>query len=174
MPAVETFFAMALSIAISMGCSFIFSASWADSFERTHQVPSGDLADPRSDFDEDGVSNGLEFLLFWHGFDPAIPDCQLMPKPRFVEGQAEIEFLRDLHKDDFSSTPLELAAAFNSDLQGPWKSWRRLFSEGAADGFYEDGAEIGDETSPVMRRRLVVPDASPNFGFFRFEQRSRN
>ncbi|MEN8772376.1 MAG: choice-of-anchor M domain-containing protein [Akkermansiaceae bacterium] len=148
--------------------------AWADSFEQTHQFSSGDLADPRSDLDGDGVSNGLEFLLFWHGFDPAIPDGQLMPKPRFVEGRAEIEFLRDLHKDDFSSTPLELSAAFNSDLQGPWKSWRRLFSEGAADGFYEDGAEIGNETSPIMRRRLVVPDASPNLGFFRFEQRSRN
>lgn len=147
---------------------------WADSFERAHQLSSGDLADPQSDHDGDCVSNGLEFLLFWHGFDPVVSDGHLMPKPRFVDGRAEIEFLRDLHKDDFSSTPLELAAAFNPDLKSPWKPWRRLFSEGAADGFYEDGAEIGNETSPIMRRRLVVPDVSPNLGFFRFEMRSRN
>jgi surface-anchored protein len=147
---------------------------WADSFERTHQLAAGALSEPGSDLDGDCVSNGLEFLLFWHGFDPAIPDGELMPRPRFVDGRAEIEFLRDLHKDDLSSTPLGLAAAFNPDLQSPWKPWRRLFSEGTADGFYEDGAEVGNETSPIMRRRLVVPDASPLLGFFRFEQRSRN
>jgi surface-anchored protein len=147
---------------------------WAISFERTHQLTSGDLSDPGSDYDGDCVSNGLEFLLFWHGFDPAISDGHLMPRPRFVDGRAGIEFIRDLNKDDLSSTPLELAAAFSPDLQAPWRSWRRLFSEGAADGFYEDGAEVGNETSPIMRRRLVVPGASPFSGFFRFEQRSRN
>jgi len=149
-------------------------AEWADSFERTHQLSGGALADAQADHDGDCLSNGLEYLLFWHGFDPAISDGNLMPKPRFVGGQAEIEFLRDLHKDDFASTPLELSAAFSADLETPWKPWRRLFSEGAADGFYEDGAELGNETAPIMRRRLVVPSASANLGFFRFEQRSRN
>jgi len=148
-------------------------AAWSDSFERTHGLASGKLTDPNSDFDNDDLSNGLEFLLFWHGLDPGKSDCQLLPTPRYVNGQAEITFLRDLHKDDFSSTPLEFAAAYSPDLSTPWKPWRRLFSEGTADGFYEDGAEFGNETGPVMRRRLVVPDASPNLGFFRFEQRSR-
>lgn len=148
--------------------------AWADSFERTHQLSPGTLSDPTADHDADCFSNGLEFLLFWHGFDPATPDGHLAPKPRFVDGRAEIEFLRDLNKDDFSKTSLELAAAYSANLQAPWKPWRRLFSEGAADGFYEDGAELGNETSSIMRRRLVVPGASANFGFFRFEQRSRN
>ncbi len=148
--------------------------AWADSFERTHQLASGTLSDPQSDQDSDCLSNALEFLLFWHGFDPAVPDGQLMPTPQFVDGQAQIIFLRDLYKDDFASSPLELAAAFSPDLSTPWKPWSRLFSEGAADGFYEDGAELGNEISPIMRRRLVVPDASPTLGFFRFEQRSRN
>lgn len=148
--------------------------AWADSFERTHQLTAGTLTNPSADHDGDCLSNGLEFLLFWHGFDPVTPDAHLMPKPRFVDGRAEIEFLRDLHKDDLATSPLELAAAYSENLQAPWQPWRRLFSEGAADGFYEDGAEPGNETSVVMRRRLVVPNASPNFGFFRFEQRSRN
>ena len=148
--------------------------AWADSFERTHRLAPGDLADPIADHDRDCLSNGLEFLLFGHGFDPATADVHLMPKPRHLDGRAEIHFIRDLHKDNFSSTPLGLAAAFSSDLEAPWKPWRRLFSEGAADRFYEDGAEIGNETSAIMRRRLVVPEASPNFGFFRFEQRSQN
>ena len=148
--------------------------AWAESFERTHQLPTGSLTDPTADHDHDCLSNGLEFLLFWHGLDPAKQDSHLLPKPRFVDGQAQIEFLRDLKKDDFSTTSLELAAAYSEDLQAPWKPWRRLFSEGTADGFYEDGAELGNETSAIMRRRLVVPEASPNFGFFRFEQRSRN
>lgn len=147
---------------------------WADNFERTHGLSAGALSDETSDYDEDGNGNGLEFLLFWHGFDPVVQDFHLMPRPKFVDGQAEITFLRDLHKDDFSKTPLELAAAFSPDLQDPWKAWRRLFSEGNADGFYEDGAELGNEISVVMRRKLVVPEAHENFGFFRFEQRSRN
>ncbi len=147
---------------------------WAGSFERTHELEAGLLTDSLSDFDQDGLSNGLEFLLFWHGFDPVTVDAHLMPRPRFVNGRAEFEFLRDLHKDDFSSTPLELAVSFSPDLATPWKPWRRLFSEGAPDEFYEDGNERGNETSCVMRRRLVVPEATENFGFFRFEQRLRN
>ncbi len=149
-------------------------AQWADSFERTHQLPSGALASRTADFDGDGVGNGLEFLLFWHGFDPAVSDGELMPLPRCVDGRAEIEFLRDLHKDDFANTPLELAAAYSPDLVTPWQEWRRLFAEGVPDGFFEDGAERGNETSTIMRRRLVVPDASPERAFFRFEQRARN
>jgi hypothetical protein len=147
---------------------------WADSFERTHGLASGSLSDDSADLDGDGLGNGLEFLLFWHGLDPAVMDAGKLPRPRFVEGRAEIEFLRDLHKDDFASTPLELAAAFSHDLQEPWRPWRRLFAEGEPEGFYEDGAERGNETSCVMRRKLVIPDASENLGFFRFEQRSRN
>lgn len=149
-------------------------AEWADSFEQTHGLAAGTLSDHTADYDRDGVGNGLEFLLFWHGTDPVIGDAGLLPRPRFVDGRAEIEFLRDLRKDDFATSPLELAAAFSANLQAPWRPWRRLFAEGAADGFYEDGAERGNETSVVMRRKLVVPEASANFGFFRFEQRSRN
>ena len=149
-------------------------ADWADSFERTHRLVEGSLSDDTADWDQDGVGNGLEFLLFWHGLDPVVPDADKLPQPRFVDGRAEIEFLRDLHKDDFASKPLELAAAYSADLQSPWRPWRRLFAEGNADGFYEDGAERGNEISVVMRRKLVVPEASKNFGFFRFEQRSRN
>jgi surface-anchored protein len=149
-------------------------ADWADSFERTHGLAAGTLSDHTADEDRDGASNGLEFLLFWHGLDPAVSDCGRLPKPRYVDGRAEIEFLRDLRKDDFATSSLELAAAYSAKLQAPWRPWRRLFAEGAADGFYEDGAERGNETSVVMRRKLVVPEASANFGFFRFEQRLRN
>lgn len=148
-------------------------AEWADSFERAHSLAAGTLDDRLADFDRDGLGNGLEFLLFWHGLDPTVSDGDLLPKPRFVNGQAEIEFLRDLHKDDFATSPLELAASYSADLQ-VWQPWRRLFAEGNADGFYETGAERGNETSVVMRRKLVVPEATENFGFFRFEQRSRN
>ena len=147
---------------------------WADSFERAHQLAPGALADSQADHDGDQVINALEFLLFWHGFDPVTQDASLLPSPRFVDGHAEITFLRDHYKDDFSSTPMELSAAYSPDHQTPWRPWRRLVSEGAPDQFYEDGAELGNETSPVMRRRLVVPDASPHLGFFRFEQSSRN
>ncbi|MGD1979629.1 MAG: choice-of-anchor M domain-containing protein [Akkermansiaceae bacterium] len=149
-------------------------AEWADSFERTHSLASGTLGDRLADYDRDGLGNGLEYLLFWHGVDPVESDGALLPRPRFVNGRAEIEFLRDLHKDDFANTPLELSAAFSPDLQGPWQPWRRLFAEGNAQGFYESGAERGNETSVVMRRKLVVPDATEKSGFFRFEQRTRN
>ena len=149
-------------------------AEWADSFERAHGLVEGTLSDHTADYDRDGVSSGLEFHLFWHGLDPVVSDGGLLPRPRYADGRAEIEFLRDLRKDDFAASPLGLAAAFSADLQGPWRPWRRLFAEGKADGFYEDGAERGNETSVVMRRKLVVPGASENFGFFRFEQRSRN
>ena len=148
-------------------------AEWADSFERSNSLNAGSLSDHLADYDRDGIVNGLEYLLFWHGLDPTVSDGRLLPKPRLVDGHAEIEFLRDLHKDDFANTPLELSAAWSADLE-TWRPWRRLFSEGNADGFYESGAERGNETSVVMRRKLVVPNASENFGFFRFEQRSRN
>lgn len=157
-------------------------STWAESFEKQHGLAPGALANPHADFDRDGVPDGIEFQLFWHGFDPARPDAHLLPKPEFRDGAARLRFLRDLHKDNLSgidsgksdSTPLSLSAAYSPNLNAPWQFWLPIRSNGVPDGFYETGAEIASEIGPVLDRELVVPHASPNRAFFRWELRAQN
>lgn len=154
-------------------------AMWADSYERAHGLPVGSLGEVTGDFDGDGVPNGIEYLMFWHGLDPVVPDASNLPQPEYRNGAAELWYLRDLHKDDLGTTPLILAAAFSDSPAGPWLGWLPTGSgdqnttESFPDDFYELGAELGNEIGPVVRRRLRVPGAASEIGFFRWELRQR-
>lgn len=141
-------------------------AAYADSFERQHQLEAGTLADPLADFDQDTVPNGIEYQLFWHGFDPAMPDAYLLPSPSFENGYWGITFLRDTYKDDFSLGELSLGAAYSSDFL-QWTAWHTEFAGKPLAPVFEDG--VGAETlGRIMKRRLRVQEAGV-LSLFRFQ-----
>ena len=141
-------------------------AAWADSFERTHSTASGALSDAYADSDSDGIPNGVEFQLFWHGFDPLEADAALMPKPEPRDDYAIIEFLRDTYKDDFDSSELSLMASYSQDLAA-WEGWHRT-SESATKGLFETGADPEQDLGRIMKRQLRIPE-NTNSAFFRFD-----
>lgn len=75
--------------------------SWAESFEKAHGLVATALDDVDADYDEDGLANRIEFLLFWHGFDPVVADGHLLPTSNSPDAPAS--FFMDSYKDDFSS-----------------------------------------------------------------------
>lgn len=142
-------------------------AEWADSFERTHQLPSGSLADSSLDFDNDRVPNAIEYQLFWHGFDPGTADAGKLPMPKVEDGYALIEFIRDTYKDNLADSPIRFTAAHNSDLTSTdWNTW---VSVGKPDEIFESSAEPDLDVGYIMNRRLRVPNETAP-AFFRFEQ----
>ncbi len=61
-----------------------FGYAWfAAAFEEIHDLPPGTLSDFTDDYDGDGLTQGIEFKLFWMGFDPVVPDRDLMPSLAF-------------------------------------------------------------------------------------------
>lgn len=141
-------------------------AQWRDSFERTHGLPANALADTRADFDKDGISNGAEFQLFWHGCDPVKGDAGLLPKGRPEGGAAVMDFLRDTYKDTLNEKTFQQSPGTSPDM----KTWatRNARVTGRALETCETGAEQGNAYGRVMLRRLRVLDAPGEKRFFRF------
>ncbi len=131
-------------------------AQWADSYERTRGLSAGTLTSQTADFDNDGIANGLEFQLFWHGCDPTVADAGLLPLPAVPGGMLVADFLRDTYKDRQDGTTAQLSAQLSTDLT-TWTT-RTLSNPGYPDQIYETGAEIGNAHGRVMLRRLRIPN----------------
>jgi surface-anchored protein len=148
-----------------MAADYSYTA-WADSFERTHATTPGTLSDAYADSDLDGLPNGVEFQLFWNGFDTLQADAALMPMPEPRDGYAIIEYLRDTYKDDFDGPELSLMASYSQDLT-TWAGWHRT-SESATKGLFETGADPDQDLGRIMKRQLRIPENSDS-AFFRFD-----
>lgn len=140
-------------------------AEWQASHEKAAGLPSGTLADPSMDHDGDGLSNGAEFALCWHGVDPAVADAGRAPLPT-VDGMGGGQtFLRDTYKDPLDESGWQLRPSASTDLQ----SWliRSSRVTGFPLGISERGAERGDAYGRILRRRIQMPAPQPR-AFFRF------
>ncbi|MBL9129620.1 MAG: choice-of-anchor M domain-containing protein, partial [Verrucomicrobiaceae bacterium] len=91
-------------------------AQWADSYERTRGLSAGTLTSQTADFDNDGIANGLEFQLFWHGCDPTVADAGVLPLPAVPGGMLVADFLRDTSKDHQNGTTAQISAQLSTDL----------------------------------------------------------
>ncbi len=144
-------------------------AAYAESFERQHGLTAGALSDAFEDFDKDGVLNGIEYQLFWHGFDPAAADAGLMPLPTFENGSWGLTFLRDTYKDDFRLQATSLSVGYSSELLD-WDSWHTNTEVDFKPGgnVFETGVGV-EALGRIMARRLDVVSATNELAFFRFE-----
>lgn len=142
-------------------------AQWQASFENQAGLPTGTLAAPYADSDLDGIANGTEFLLFWHGFDPTTPDSHLLPRPSRDSTWSFCDFLRDTYKDPLTEQAFQLVAATSSNLS-QWTQ-RKTRVPGFPLETYETGAEEGNAYGRLMNRRLRTPHGGSPIGFFRFE-----
>ncbi len=156
---------------------------WADSYERTHGKTPGSLTDAFADPDGDGIVSGIEFQLFWHGFDPCVPDAKKLPLPRKEEGVSVLdssqpetyavwEFIRDMYKDDFANTTYGIAPGFSGDLVD-WNRWYVFIEpeESTPETLFETSAEPDQDLGFIMKRHLRVPgDHDP--AFFQFQLRA--
>lgn len=140
-------------------------AAWANSYERTHGKVAGSLSDAFADEDGDKIPNGIEFQLFWHGFDPCKPDADRLPQAQIKDGYAIIEYLRDTYKDDFDSPEFSIQAEHSPDLS-EWTGWYTN-SESSTLGLFETGAEPSQDLGRIMKRQLRTP-GDPDTAFFRF------
>jgi hypothetical protein len=135
---------------------------YADSFERQYGLEAGALADPYSDFDNDGQPNGIEYQLFWHGFDPVVIDSGLMPRLSLIDGEWGLTFLRDTYKDDLQLTGRNFSVRVGSDFEN-WQDWQSKSDAKPGDPVFESG--IGAPAiGRIMARRLSVVEAdAPTF-----------
>lgn len=140
-------------------------AAWQGSFEKTAGLPAGALADPLADHDGDGLTNGAEFALFWHGLDPAVADAGKLPLPHADATDGRLTFLRDTYKDPLDESRWQLRPSVSTDL-ATWQS-RSSRVPGFPLGVYEAGAERGDAHGRILRRQLRLPGPQPR-AFFRF------
>lgn len=142
-------------------------AQWRDSWERTAGLAPGALGGHTADFDGDGVSNGAEFLLGWHGFDPTRADGWRMPRPfPTTEGHAVFDFMRDTYKDSLDERNWQLLPESSESLH----AWKRRSSRINGDplGLWETGAERGNAYGRIMQRRLRLVGPTGPRAFFRF------
>lgn len=142
-------------------------AQWRDSFERMHGLAAGALADSKGDFDRDGISNAAEFMLFWHGCDPARGDAGLLPRGTRDGTAAVMDFYRDTYKDTLNEGTYQISPSTAPDL-GTWTT-RNSRVVGQALETIETGAEQGNAYGRIMLRRLRVISPTPaQRTFFRF------
>lgn len=142
-------------------------AQWRDSYERMHGLAGGALGDAKADFDKDGISNAAEFMLFWHGCDPARGDTGLLPRGTREGTAAVMDFYRDTYKDTLTEGAYQISPSSAPEL-ATWTT-RSPRVVGQALETIETGAELGNAYGRVMLRRLRVISPTPAARtFFRF------
>jgi hypothetical protein len=142
-------------------------ATWRDSFERTHGLAANTLASASADYDKDGLVNGVEFLLFWHGADPVRPGGHTLPMCDRIGTAANFDFLRDTYKDAIMEGSYEINAATSTDLINWTVRSPRVI--GLPLESYETGAEAGNAHGRIMQRRLRILTDPGERRFFRFQ-----
>ena len=157
-----------LVIGAGLGPDFTY-ADWSASHEGAAGLAPGTLADPMADHDHDGITNGVEFALFWHGLDPTRADGGRMPAARrTADGGGAFTFLRDTYKDTLAGGGWSIRPAMSHDLVR-W-TVRSATVPGPPLGLFETGAEEGNAHGRIWSRslRLVPPAAGlPPATFFR-------
>ena len=156
-------------------------ASWADSFERALGLATGALSDQGADFDNDGLSNLMEYLQEAAGAHPAVRDCagELIMDSDAV--QSRYVFMRDLYKDPLDLSTPKLVAGASEDFERFTEAsairvgfplvMDENFSE--VDGLdrrqfiFETGHEEGNARSLFMMRALQSPRPESGRDFFR-------
>ena len=143
-------------------------AAYADSFERSHGLPSGSLLADGSDYDGDGVADLLEYQLFWEGLDPAIADADKLPQPDPSDPEGLLVFHRDTYKDRINRYESNIVLEYSTDLND-WRGWSDRDHSYPLDQ-YETGAERGNAYARIQRRVFRLPDgdATPDKAFFRW------
>jgi len=142
-----------LMIGAGLGPDFTY-AEWAASYE----TAAGALADPMADLDGDGIRNGVEFALFWHGLDPTRADGWRMPSARrTADGGGAFHFLRDTYKDTLAGGGWIIRPAASHDLVN-W-TVRSATAPGPPLGLFETGVEEGNARGRIWSRslRLIPP-----------------
>ncbi|WAC21239.1 choice-of-anchor M domain-containing protein [Luteolibacter sp. SL250] len=150
-----------------LGADFTYQ-DWATSFERSADIALGALSDPTGDHDGDGLTNGSEYALFWHGFDPAVADGGKMPRAfPTAEGFAAFDFLRDTLKDPLTGAGWRILPQASRDLI-QWKTLSPVIISFPLETF-ETSAEEGNARGAIMKRRVrMMPGPEPR-AFFRFQ-----
>lgn len=142
-------------------------AAWQASFEQTAGLAAGSLANRDADFDRDGISNGLEFVFFWQGLDPTVPDAAKMPGAfPSAAGDGVLNFLRDTHKDPLDESKWQLRPSSSTDLV-TWKL-RSSRIPGFPLEVFETGLGAGNAYGRIARRQLKVQGLGFGRAFFRF------
>lgn len=142
-------------------------AVWRDSFERTHGLAANALSNAKADYDMDGVANGIEFLLFWHGFNPARADAHRILQAGLVSSTANFNFIRDTYKDALVEGSYQINSATSTDLS----TWtvRSPRVDGQPLSTFENGSEEGNAYGRIMARQLRVLTDVGKARFFRFQ-----
>lgn len=157
-----------LVIGAGLGPDFTY-ADWSASHEAAVGLVAGALSDPIADHDHDGITNGVEFALFWHGLDPTRGDGGRMPSARrTADGGGVFTFLRDTYKDPLAGDGWGIRPAMSHDLVR-W-TVRSATVPGPPLGLFETGAEEGNAHGRIWSRalRLIPPAAgAPPATFFR-------
>lgn len=158
----------AFTLIFGAGLTADYSYSqWSDSFERTHGLAAGTLSNTKGDYDKDGMTQAAEYLLFWHGCDPAQFDSAKLPRPRPDKGAAVMDFYRDTYKDTLTEGTYQISPSVSTDLL----SWltRSPRVVGQALETSETGVEVGNAYGRIMIRRMrMIPSQTASRGFFRF------
>ncbi|MBX3743005.1 MAG: choice-of-anchor M domain-containing protein [Akkermansiaceae bacterium] len=157
-----------LVIGAGLGLDFTY-ADWSASHEAQAGLAAGALSEPMSDHDHDGIPNGVEFALFWHGLDPTRADGGRMPSARrTADGGGAFTFLRDTYKDPLAGGGWSIRPAVSHDLVR-W-TVRSATVPGPPLGLFETGAEEGNAHGRIWSRSLrLIPSSAgaPPATFFR-------
>ena len=143
-----------LSFGSNRNAPFTYT-QWRQSFETAHGLSSGALSSASADFDQDGMRNGHEFLLFWHGCNPARADLGLNPVPQVSGGFLGLDFLRDTYKDALNEGSFQINPMLSTNLS-TWSS-QSPRNPGRPLETYETGADKGNALGRILLRRLRIP-----------------
>ena len=149
---------------VDLSADYDFQA-YANSYERTYNLTPGSLKNDGSDWDLDGIPDIVEYQLFWHGLDPAVPDATKLPKPLSNDSKL-ITFYRDTYKDTLGRDDQNILLEHGMDLTN-WLGWSDR-NPGYPHEQFELNAEDGNAYGRIQQRKINLNTSLPQKGFFRW------
>ena len=149
---------------VDLSADYDFQA-YANSYERTYNLTPGSLKNDGSDWDLDGIPDIVEYQLFWHGLDPAVPDATKLPKPLSNDSKL-ITFYRDTYKDTLGRDDQNILLEHSMDLTN-WLGWSDR-NPGYPHEQFELNAEDGNAYGRIQQRKINLNTSLPQKGFFRW------